>query len=244
MKRTLELLLAIGLVLPGSVFAQQDPVEKLGEVLPEDRAEQVMAIVQNALSQGLPGLAIAERALEGAAKGRSGEEVVAAAQELAGQLAAAQGAIESAGRTPDASEIESGANAMAVGVDGATISELATTTPSGRSLAVPMAVIASLCDRGLPSDDALAAVKARLENHAADLELLDMPSAAGYMLAQGMKPSDVGLVLASERAGLHFPAGLPIAAPGAPSGVPSGAGEIGVPTPPTPPKPPVGGNGG
>lgn len=244
MKRTLELLLALSLLVPGSLLAQQDPVEKLGQVLTPDQAERVMQTVQNALSQGLPGLAIAERALEGVAKGRSGEEVVAAAQELAGQLAAAHHAIESAGRSPDASEIESGANAMALGVDGAAISDLASSSPSGRSLAVPIAVIGSLYDRGLPSDDALAAVKARLESHAADLELLDMPGAAGYMLAQGMKPSDVGLVLASERAGFQFPAGLPITPPGPPSGIPTGAGEPGLPTPPNTPKPPVGGNGG
>lgn len=201
--RTLKLLSGLAL-LPALLAAQQSPVDRLRAVLPSDVADKVIAIVTEATSRGLPGQAIADRALEAIAKGRSGPEVSAAAQALAADLAGAHDALVHAGRTPDPSEIEAGASAKELGVDGATISALASSAPSGRSLAVPLAVISELVNRGLPSDGALQAVADRLKAHAADADLVEMPGEAGQLIAQGYKPSDVGRALGTAR-----PAGLP-----------------------------------
>ncbi len=238
MKTTLKLL-ALSLLAPGLLSAQEDPVERLRQVLPAEQSEYVIALVEDALSKGLPGLAVAERALEGVAKGRSGEEVLAAASALAGDLAIARDAIQAGGRTPDASEIEAGATAVAFGVDGEAVSALASSAPSGRSLAVPLAVIGALVDRGLPADEAITAVHGLLEARANDLDLIDMPGEASRMLAQGMAPGSIGLALASRNAGFAIPPMVPITPPGPPSGVPTNGGEVGDrPTPPTPPIPP------
>jgi len=209
--RTLKLLSWLAL-LPALVAAQQSPTDRLRAVLPPDVADQVIATVTDATSRGLPGRAIAERALEGIAKGRSGAEVRSAALALAADLAAAHDALVQAGRTPDASEIESGATAMELGVDGATVSALASAAPSGRSLAVPLAVIGALVNRGLPSDDAVQAVLDRLTTRAAssDADLVEMPGEAGLLIARGYRPSDVGRALSAGR-----PAGVP-ANPGRP----------------------------
>ncbi len=202
--RTLKLVSWLAL-LPAWLAAQQSAVDRLRAVLPADVADQVIAIVTDATDKGLPGQAIADRALEGIAKGRSGTEVRAAAQALAADLAGAHDALARAGRTPDASEIESGANAMELGVDGSTVSALASSAPSGRSLAVPLAVIGALVNRGLPSDGALQAVLDRLKGRAArDADLVEMPGEAGLLIARGYKPSDVGRALSVSR-----PAGLP-----------------------------------
>lgn len=220
--------------------AQQDPVARLYDILPEHVAADVAGIVRTAIDRGLPGLAIADRALELSAKGRSGEDVLAAARSLAGDLAAARGALERGGRSPDGSEIESGALAMHHGVDGVAVSGLASSAPSGRSLAVPLAVIGALVYRGLPSDDALYAVQQRLKARASDTELLDMPGETARMLGEGLRPNEVGLALASARAGFGVPVSLPIDPPGPPPGVPLTGGD-GLPGPrPGPPiKPPV-----
>jgi hypothetical protein len=116
---------------------------------------------------------------------------------------------------------------MKAGVDGKEISALASSTPSGRSLAVPIAVITALMNRGLPSDAALQAVHDRLTAKAADRELLDMPGAAGRMIAEGNRPADVGRALgagqaASGQAGNGPPASHPT---GPPSSVPSNNGK-------------------
>lgn len=219
--RTVKLLSWLAL-LPALLAAQQSPVDRLRAVLPADVADQVIAIVTDATNRGLPGRAIAERALEGIAKGRSGAEVRAAALALAADLAGAHDALVRAGRTPDASEIESGATAMELGVDGATVSALASSAPSGRSLAVPLAVIGALVNRGLPSDGALQAVLDRLHARAAsEADLVEMPGEAGLLIARGYRPSDVGRALGAARpAGVPANGGRPGARPKPPVRVP------------------------
>jgi hypothetical protein len=202
--RTLKLSLWLAMV-PALLAAQESPVERLRAVLPAGVADQVIAIVTDATDRGLPGDAVADRALEALAKGRSGAQAKAAAQALSTQLAVARGALKRAGRTPDASEIESAANAMELGVAGATVSALASAAPSGRSLAVPLAVLGELVNRGLPADGALQAVVDRLTKRAAsDADLVEMPGEAGQLIAGGYRPGDVGRALGTAR-----PAGLP-----------------------------------
>jgi hypothetical protein len=219
--RTLKLLSVLAIV-PGLLAAQQqNPVDRLRAVLPADVADKVIAIVTNATSHGLPGQAVANRALEANAAGRSGSEVSGAAQSFASDLAGGRDALQHAGRTPDVSEIEAAATAKELGVDGAAISTLASSAPSGRSLAVPLAVIGALVNRGLPSDDALKAVLARLTARASDANLVEMPGEAGRLIAAGHKPGDVGRALNTA---------------GRPLGVPANSGRPAVrPTPPSHP---------
>jgi hypothetical protein len=91
-------------------------------------------------------------------------------------------------------EIEAGAEVMRKGVDGKQVSELAKSAPSGRSLAVPLFVIGSLVDRGLPSDDALLRVQTRLQQRATDRELEELPGT----VARG-KPATTGQDLAATK---------------------------------------------
>ncbi|HKI96124.1 MAG TPA: hypothetical protein VJ992_12630 [Gemmatimonadales bacterium] len=200
MKRTLTLLTGLT-VLPLALAAQQNAVARLQQVLPASVADSVIAIVTNATNHGLPGQAIAERALETVAKTRNGQDAQAAAQALASDLQASHDALAGSGHQPSASEIEAGAQAMELGVSGSTISALAQSAPSGRSLAVPLAVLGALVNRGLPSDGALQAVSDRLTARASDTQLTQMPGQAGQMIAQGYRPADVGPALAAGRPG-------------------------------------------
>ena len=85
--RSLKLAGMLGL-LPALLIAQQNPVDRLRQVLPASIADQVIAIVTEATSKGLPAQAVANRALEAQAKGRNGAEVSAAAKAFAQSLAA------------------------------------------------------------------------------------------------------------------------------------------------------------
>ena len=136
MKRSAYILLVTAL-LPAGLAGQEDPTERLSQVLPADVARQVMDQVEAARAQALPEEAVANLALEGVAKGRSGEEVLTAVEALVSDLTAAQDALAAAGRAPESGEVEAAAAAMRMGVDGTAISELARSQPSGRSLAVP-----------------------------------------------------------------------------------------------------------
>lgn len=216
------------IIVPTSLVAQTDPIEHLKSVLPPDVAAKVIPIVQNAMDQGLPGNAVANVALQGVAMGRSGAQVRAAAEAMVATLRAAHDALTAGGRTPTSEETQAGAIAMKEGVDGSTVSALASSAPSGRSLAVPLAVLGALVNRGIPADNALQAVQRRLQAHSSDQQLAQLPDAAGQMLAQGMKPSEIGTALASSRAGMTVPAsGVSVPAGGSPKGVTTNGGVPG-----------------
>lgn len=147
-------------------------MERLAEVLPESVRAQVLDRIEAARVRELPAQAMANLALEGVAKGRSADEVLAAVELLVADMGRAQEALQAAGHRPAEGEIEAATAAMRMGVDGTSVSELARSGPSGRSLTVPLLVLGGLAERGLPSDEALAAVRDRLAARANDVELL------------------------------------------------------------------------
>lgn len=204
MKHRIYILLLTAL-LPASVVGQQDPVDRLAEVLPADVAAQVIEQVEAARARALPAGAVANLALEGVAKGRSAEDVLSAVEALVGDMSVAGDAIRAAGRAPGSGEVEAAAAAMRMGVDGSAIQELARAQPSGRSLAVPMLVMGGLAQRGLPSDQALARVSVRLAAQADDASLMsDVPQMGSRMGPSGM-PGQVGPALAGAMAGFQVP---------------------------------------
>lgn len=240
LKRKVYILL-MTVLLPVGLSAQEDPVERLSEVLPADVAEQVIAAVEAARNRALPDEAVANLALEGVAKGRSAEEVLSAVEALVGDMSVAQDAIQAAGRAPETGEVEAATAAMRLGVDGAAISELAQSQPSGRSLAVPLLVIGGLTERGLPSEDALAQVAARLAERADDAALMNEMAETAPDIAQGGMPAQVGPALASGMAGFQ----VPVAGINVPVGPPDNVGRPGdLPGPGNIPSPPAnpGGN--
>lgn len=197
-------LLAFAL-LPMAGAAQQDPLERLAAVLPEEVAAQVISHIEAARLLELPVQAAANLALEGVAKGRSAAEVLAAVELLVGDMAQAREALQSAGRPPEEGEVEAATAAMRMGVDAESISGLAQSQASGRTLAVPLLVMAGLAERGWRSGDALAAVAERLQARADDATLLgDFPEVA-HGLGQRMRPEEVGPALASGLHGFQVP---------------------------------------
>ena len=227
MKRTAFLLAAA--LLPVSAAAQQDPSDRLTEVLPPEVSVQVLQRIETARARELPTQALANFALEGVAKGRSGAEVLAALELLVGDMGRAQDALlQAAGRVPAEGEVEAATAAMRMGVDAEAISELARSQPSGRTLAVPLLVMGGLAERDLPSDQALAAVLERLSAGADDGGLLrDFPQ-VGRDLGQGLRPEQVGLALAGGLAGFQVPVAgvtVPVGPQNENAGQPSGRGR-------------------
>ena len=203
------ILLVAAALMPLAVAAQQDPVQRLAEVLPSDLAAQVTARVEAARAEGLPTQAVANLALEGVAKGRSSEEVLLAVDALVSSMGAAREAILAAGREPGAGEVEAATTALRMGVEGSAVSELARSAPAGRGLAIPLLVMGGLAQRGLPSDDALEAVRSRLAARAADSELLSTFGLPGRGLGRGFGPDGAGPDVGGGRAGQQVPPGPP-----------------------------------
>ena len=219
MKRMMMFSLLVSM-MPVSLAAQEDPRERLAEVLPAEIAAQVLARIDDARSREIPGQSMASLALEGVAKGRAPQEILSAVETLATDLGRAMSALEAGGRTPARGEVEAAAAAMRMGIDGESISELARSQPSGRTLAVPMLVMAGLAERGLPSEDALARVAERMAAGPGDADLLGGFPEIGRGFGLGMMPGQLGPALAGGLAGFQ----VPVAGVNVPVGPPSGIG--------------------
>ena len=217
----------------------KDPSTRLREVLPADVAQRVLARIANARAQQLPAEALENRALKFAAKGVDPKSIERSVNEQADRMGNARAALASGRRAhPSGDEIEAGAEAMRKGVDGAAVSLLAKSAPSGRSLAVPLFVIGSLTDQGLTSQQALQRVLQRLKDHTSDTDLEGMPGQLPTQSATGQanRPTSTG----SDFGKSHRPAssGRPATA-GPPAGVPANGGSKSNPgqghRPPPPP---------
>jgi hypothetical protein len=196
----LTVLVAISLVFAVSPSAQTpaaDPSELLREVLPADVAARVLNRIAEARAQQLPAQALANRALKFAARGVEAHNIERSVNDHAERLLQARDALlETRSTRPSDDELEAGSEALRMGVDGAAVSTLAKSAPSGRSLAVPLFVIGSLVDRGLPSDEALQRVLERLQARASDAELELLPAQAR---GRGGRPAQTGRALGASR---------------------------------------------
>jgi hypothetical protein len=217
----------------GTAAAQtpaHDPSARLKEVLPADVADRVLAKIADARAHGLPAGALEQRALKFAAKGVPPRDIERSVTEHADRMEKAKTALASAReQKPSDEEIEAGAETIRKGVDGSAVSALATSAPSGRSLVVPLYVIGSLIDRGLPSDDALKRVSERLQARASDADLEQMPGELPAQAVSGRanRPAETGRDLsATKRPASTGSSAQGGSAGGPPAGVPvGGAGK-------------------
>ncbi len=168
-----RLFIAATLLFASVASAQKahDPSAQLREVLPASVADHVLATIADARAHSLPAAALEQQALRLSRKGAKPADIQKSVDRSAADMKQAKGALEKSGHKPSSDEVVAGSALLDRGVDGAKVSELAKSAPSGRSLAVPMYVIGTLMDRGMKSDAALAKVSARLAQHATDKQL-------------------------------------------------------------------------
>ena len=199
--RTVAALVAATALAASPLAAQtpaKDPSTRLKEVLPADVAERVLATIASARARQLPAAALEHRALKFAAKGVAPKDIERSVAEQAERMDKAKLALESRrGTKPSGDEIDAGAEAMRKGVDGAALSAMAKGAPSGRSLTVPLTVVGSLIDRGLPADEALKRVWTRLDARATDREIERLPAQA--IAGKANQPAQTGRDLAATK---------------------------------------------
>jgi hypothetical protein len=179
----------------------KDPSARLMQVLPPDVAQRVLARIAEARARELPAQALENRALKFAARGVKPDDIERAVAEHATRLERSKQALEAArAKRPSGDEVEAGAEAMRMGVDGARVSAFAKDAPRDRSLAVPLYVIGSLTERGLPADEALKRVRERLDARASDAEIERLPrSLPDRAATRSRKPATVGRDLAATK---------------------------------------------
>lgn len=189
----------MALRVAGAQTPANDPSARLKEVLPSDVATRVLEKIAEARAHDLPAQALENRALKFAAKGVDPKDIEQSIDQQLNRMEVARDSLRSgrAGQKPSGDEVDAAAEAMRKGLDGSQVSALAKSAPSGRSLVVPLYVLSSLLDRGLPSDAALQKVKDRLAARASDTDIEQLPAQASA--GQGHKPAETGQALAETK---------------------------------------------
>jgi hypothetical protein len=168
-----RIFIAATLLFASAASAQKahDPSAQLRQVLPASVADHVLATIADARAHSLPAAALEQQALRLSRKGAKPADIQNSVDRSADDMKNAKAALEKGGHKPTSDEVVAGSALLGRGVDGAKVSALAKSAPSGRSLAVPMYVIGTLMDRGLKSDAALSKVSAKLAQKATDRQL-------------------------------------------------------------------------
>ena len=169
-----RILVAATLFFASAASAQKahDPSAQLRAVLPAQVAEHVLATIADARARSLPAAALEQQALRLARSGAMPGYIEKSVARRAKNMKVAKAALAKRGRKPTDDEIVAGAELMGKGVSGKQVSTWAKAAPSGRDLTVPMNVTASLMDRGLKANAALARVHDRMVKRYSDRQLI------------------------------------------------------------------------
>jgi len=210
--------LALAIASSGALHlaAQQpDVAARLNGRVPAEVVPAVAGVAASAASRGLPVEPLIQKAIEGGAKGRPAQQVIAAVRALADQLGAASGALRSGGFDhPDADLVEGGAYALGAGLSVRQVQHLARASRPPYEPALTLRVAGTLKALGVPPKNTLDLVEGLINAGGSPSELLDLPSEVQAGVAHGETPAQAADGLA--RAAAHAPGSGP------PGGVPPG----------------------
>jgi hypothetical protein len=163
--RSIVLVFALG---TGSVSAQGVVDSRLASRLDPRTRTAVVAIIDSARLRSLPVEPLIDKALEGAAKKATTQQIVSAVRAFAGQLEEARQAL---GETSTEPELIGGAQAIRAGVTAQQLGKLRRAR-TGVQIATALTVVSDLVTRLVPIDTAVAVVSGLVGARASDDQLL------------------------------------------------------------------------
>ena len=152
-----------------------------------DSATQVAVTraMARATMLGVPVEPLVAKVREGRLKRAPGTRIQAAVEHLVDRMSAARAAL---GAESAAEEIIAGAEAIAVGADGASLRALRTATT--RSIAGPIGTLAQLLASGVEQRKAVEMIVALLRRNAAPAQVLALGNLVEADVASGLRPED------------------------------------------------------
>jgi len=199
-------------VLASSSVSAQAVDPRLVSRLDAHTRAAVVAIIDSARMVRLPTEPLVDKALEGAAKKASGQQIISAVRTFARQLGEARGAL---GSNSQPAELLGGAQAIRAGIPVQQLERLRRVR-SEAQIAAALTVVSDLVSREVPIDTAVAVVSGLVRASATDEQLLAVRSDIETDILGGKPPA----VAASSR-------GQALEQTLAASGPPNGAGAPG-----------------
>jgi len=186
--------------LAGGGAAAQEPaalptdvrLELLARGAPVELANQVQQIVAQAIREGLPTEALADKALEGWAKHAAPDRLVIAVGDLRHRLTAARdAAIEAGLANPPGAVVSAAAQALGRGMTPDDVRTLIRSAGRPDAAATGLMVASSLAAQGIERGAATHAVEQAFKDGYSSSEVLELPSLAASMMARGMTVAEV-----------------------------------------------------
>lgn len=145
----------------------------------------VVAIIDSARAQSLPVEPLIDKALEGAAKRATGQQIISAVRTFKGQMAEARSAL---GDASTEREVLGGAQAIRAGIRVQQLEGLRRVRP-GVQIATALTVASDLVTREVPIDNAVVLVSELMQASATDDQLLQVRSDIETDILSGMPPA-------------------------------------------------------
>lgn len=178
--------IALVLVLAAGSVAAQDSVDpRLVSRLDARTRSAVVAILDSARSANLPIEPLVDKALEGAAKRATSQQIVSAVRTFAGQLVEARRVL---GESSSQGELLGGAQAIRAGIPVQQLEKLRRARTNVQ-IATALTVVSDLVSREVPVDTAVAVVTSLLGKQASDDQLLVVRSDIETDILNGKPPA-------------------------------------------------------
>lgn len=181
-------------VAPGALAAQEGVRAQLeARGLPPELVGDVVAIAAEAAGQGVPSGPITNKAIEGWAKRVPPQRITAALRQFSSRMVQAQIAVRASGvADPPGVLVASAAEAMGRGFTREHVGAVVEAAPEPAAASHGLSVATALHAQGLETGQAVEVVTGAMQRGQPVTEILDMPSLARAMQAQGMTPGQVG----------------------------------------------------
>lgn len=214
------------LMSPLPVAAQEhDALDRLARDYPADVVRGVEDVLERAGELGLPGQAMADKALEGAAKRVPGDRLLEA---LERRLDGLQTAADALPADAGAASVQAGADALGQGLDPEDLRGIGEVASEAERPAA-LVVLGELASLGIPVGEAMGTVRDALERGEDSRSMMALGQQVRDAVRAGQSPLDALQEAGVGPFGSGFPGGGPFG-----SGIPGG-GPTGMAGPPVPP---------
>jgi hypothetical protein len=198
-------------MVPGALPAQEGVRAQLeARGLPPELVNEVVVVAADASAQGVPTEPITNKAIEGWAKRVPPQRITAALRQFASRMVQAQVAVRASGLAdPPGALVTSAAYAMGRGFTERHVGAVVEASPAPAAAGHGLSVATALHAQGMEFDQAVDVITGALRRGQPVAEILDMPSLARTMRAQGMTPGQVGEQLMHGGGGMQGAHGRP-----------------------------------
>ncbi len=181
-RRGLSALIVCAAAAPSLLAQGPDPLAKLDTV---SRA-LVRSLVDSARAEGLPSEPVLSKAQEGVAKHAPSPAIARAVRTVFLSLREARNTL---GSSASRDELTAAAAALQAGIPASALTDLRV-NGHGKSITVPLVVLADLVTRGVPRDMASHTILQLWMGGAGDADLLGLPTAVEQDIVSGAAPGD------------------------------------------------------